>query len=50
MGFNSGFKGLIQALKFDSSKTHNVNETVITAVQDKHSEMLNVKGKCEIMS
>ena len=38
-------KGLFQALKFDSSKTHNANETAIFAVQDRHSETIKCQGE-----
>jgi len=31
--------------KFDSSKTHNANETVKTAVQDRHSETVTCQGE-----
>ena len=36
---------LIQAVRFDSSKTHNANETVVTAVQDRHSETFKCQGE-----
>ena len=36
-------QGLFQALKFDTSKTHNANETVTTAVQGRLSEIV----KCQ---
>jgi len=36
---------VFQALKFDSSETHNANETVVTALHNRHSETVKSQGE-----